>query len=106
MTGVIYGPKAARQIRDAVRKSKRLPITQSGGRPTTVSGAGRLVVKTTEDMPGDDPEFYECTVMSLVDGVWEETDSTVQVRNISADDIPTDTRILVAQVSNLGYCVE
>lgn len=106
MNGMIVGPRAAQQLRESVRKSKRLRVSQ---RSTGASNNGisqRLVVKLLTDMPADDPTFQDAHVMDLIDGAWVDTEIVKSVRNVSDRDLSADTRCIATQVSNFGLCLE
>lgn len=106
MSGMIVGPRAAQQLRDTVRKSKRLRVSQRGTGSTNNGTNQRLVVKLLSDMPADDPAFQDAAVMELVDGEWVDTEIIRSVRNISDRDLSADTRCIASQVSDLGLCLE
>lgn len=95
----------AGSLRRTVQKTRRLRPHRAATSVARAMPTGGIVVKVTEDIPADDYDLHEVTVQSLVDGEWEDSDATIQVRSPLEQDIVAGTRHIARQVGSLGWCI-
>lgn len=90
-----------REMRALYREGQGLPVIA----PEPVPSVGAIVIETISTITAGDHGQKQVKIVTLSEGSWIDTAQRIYVRNIGAESVAADTRLIARPIGALGLCV-
>lgn len=90
-----------REMRALYREGQGLPVIA----PEPVPSVGAIVIETISTITAGDHGQKQVKIVTLSNGSWVDTAQRIYVRNIGAESVAADTRLIARPIGALGLCV-
>lgn len=90
-----------REMRALYREGQGLPVIA----PDPVPSTGAIIIETIDAITAGDHSAQTVKIVTLSNGSWIDTAQRITVRNVGAEAVAADTRLIARPIGALGLCV-